>query len=398
VEEIIREIQSKSTFTQWKNWVRNKLEEGAALAIWKIPHSEEINVIIDNNVEKGSGRIEDFDTRKGFLFAPFDVESNWYFLHALTVFKFRINKNQIEVIDGEPSDWLKITKAKSELKKADVKIPFHTANAVNPKDTDAEHFREIVNEAVNSINAGQFEKVVPSRKWSKEVDEKFDLLELYAKAASKYPRAMVSLVSIPTAGTWMGASPETLIQMDQNGIFKTVALAGTQAYNNQDLRDVTWIQKEIEEQAFVSRYIINCFKKIRLREFDEIGPKSSVSGNLIHLKTEFKVDTVKTNFADLPQIMLELLHPTSAVCGMPKEPALAFLKKHEGFDREFFSGYLGPIGINSEVHVFVNLRCMQVNENSVTFYAGAGVTQDSNPEKEWLETKIKMETLNSLLT
>jgi len=398
VEETVQDILTKNVLGQLKNWLKIKLEQGGSVAIWKLPNSNEINVIVDNNIEKGSGRIHEFDLRKGFIFAPFNPDNHWYFLHSPTILRISFKNGELEIIDGEPTDWPKYVEPSSERSNTKIEIPFHTGKEVNPKDTDADHFKEMVSKAVVSINNGVFEKVVPARKWSREIDATFDLLNLYTKTASKYPRAMVSLVSISSVGTWMGASPETLIRMDQNGIFKTVALAGTQAYQNQELLDVTWTQKEIEEQAFVSRYIINCFKKIRLREFDEIGPKSSFSGNLIHLKTEFKVDTVKTNFADLPQIMLELLHPTSAVCGMPKAPALAFLNQYEGFDREFFSGYLGSIGVNNELQVFVNLRCLQVNEQTVTFYAGAGVTQDSNPEKEWLETKIKMETLNSLLS
>ena len=93
----------------------------------------------------------------------------------------------------------------------------------------------------------------------------------------------------------------------------------------------------------VSRYIINCFKKIRLREFKEIGPKTAKAGNLVHLKTTFEVDTEATNFQELGTVMLELLHPTSAVAGMPKDAALQFLEKFEGLEREYFAGYLGPV-------------------------------------------------------
>jgi isochorismate synthase len=176
--------------------------------------------------------------------------------------------------------------------------------------------------------------------------------------------------------------------------FKTVAVAGTQAIAaDGDLKMVGWTQKEIEEQALVSRYIINCFKKIRLREFEEHGPKSWRAGNLVHLKTEYEVDMVATNFPQLGTVMLKLLHPTSAVCGMPKEESIQFLKANENFDRSFYSGYLGPVNFQSETSLFVNLRCMEWNFKTATLYAGAGVTQDSNPAKEWDETELKMETL-----
>jgi isochorismate synthase len=147
----------------------------------------------------------------------------------------------------------------------------------------------------------------------------------------------------------------------------------------------------------VERYIISCFKKIRLREYDEYGPKTVVAGNLMHLKSEFTVDMKETNFPQLGTIMLRLLHPTSAVCGMPLEPALEFLNRHEGYNRSFYSGFLGPVNIDEQIHIFVNLRCMQLRQADAVLYAGAGVTSDSIPEKEWEETEMKMNTLMRVL-
>jgi isochorismate synthase len=175
-------------------------------------------------------------------------------------------------------------------------------------------------------------------------------------------------------------------------------LAGTKALNHDiNLKSVAWTQKEIEEQALVERYIISCFKKIRLREYDEYGPKTTVAGNLLHLKSDFTVDMKATNFPQLGSVMLSLLHPTSAVCGMPLEPARAFLKHHEGYDREFYAGYLGPVNIHNDTHIFVNLRCMQLVNGFALFYAGAGVTADSIPENEWEETEIKLNTLSAII-
>jgi len=102
-------------------------------------------------------------------------------------------------------------------------------------------------------------------------------------------------------------------------------------------------------------------------------------------------------FSQLGTVMLNLLHPTSAICGMPKEPALQFLQENEGFDRAYFSGYLGPVNMEEETNIFVNLRCMKVSEENASLFAGAGIISNSNPEKEWLETEIKMETLLKVL-
>jgi isochorismate synthase len=209
---------------------------------------------------------------------------------------------------------------------------------------------------------------------------------------------MVSFVSSPIIGTWIGATPEVLVSVEDNRIFRTVALAGTKAFTEgTNLKQVAWTQKEIEEQALVSRYIISCFKKIRLREFEEHGPKTIVAGNLMHLKTDFTVDMKATNFPQLGSVMLKLLHPTSAVCGMPLETALDFLKEHEGYNREFYSGYFGPVNVQNNITLFVNLRCMQLFGNQALIYAGAGVTIDSVPSTEWEETEMKMNTLLNVI-
>ena len=138
-----------------------------------------------------------------------------------------------------------------------------------------------------------------------------------------------------------------------------------------------------------------------MREYDEIGPKTVIAGNLMHLKTEYVVDTKKVQLPTLSGIMLSLLHPTSAVCGTPKESAIQWIKQAELHDREMYSGYLGPINIDHEIHLFVNLRTVKIEESTdkylATYYAGCGITEDSNVEKEWLETEMKCETVRSII-
>ena len=74
-----------------------------------------------------------------------------------------------------------------------------------------------------------------------------------------------------------------------------------------------------------------------------------------------------------------------------------FLKNQEGYDRQFYSGYLGPVNVHEESHIYVNLRCMQLFANVALLYAGAGVLADSDPEREWKETEMKMNTLGRII-
>ena len=95
--------------------------------------------------------------------------------------------------------------------------------------------------------------------------------------------------------------------------------------------------------------------------------------------------------------MLDLLHPTSAVCGMPRVPAQDFISANEGMDRGLYSGYLGPVNLDGATHLYVNLRCMQICSRHIILYAGAGVTHNSNAEKEWDETTLKCQALLDII-
>lgn len=265
--------------------------------------------------------------------------------------------------------------------------------------TEAE-YAALVAAGVAAIRAGTVQKVVSSRAVRRALPPGFDPLTAASRLRRQYPQAFVSLVSVPGAGTWLGATPEVLAEVDANGRFQTMALAGTQLLSaGQTPQTAIWRQKEIEEQALVARYIVSCFKQLRLREYHETGPRTVVAGQLLHLRTDFAVDLTKVPFPNLGTDMLRLLHPTSAVGGMPKVAALAFLKQHEGYDRAYYSGFLGPVNITAPgvARLFVNLRCMQLRGAEAVLYAGTGLTIDSEADREWHETELKLQTVAAAL-
>ena len=380
-----------------------------SIAMWRMPRSDEKHVITDISGTAAKGKPDLEQMGKGCLFAPFNnpngQESRFIRadVHYATKME-QLHTNPALANDAEQPQGkrLKVLLADLEarLHQPPAKGKYHVRKGHHPSPgTQQQAYQQLVRQAIEHIEAGHFQKVVPARTHAIPLSENFDAIHLFEKLCQKYPNTFVSLVSVPEVGTWMGASPETLISVDHTtNTFTTVALAGTQPHiPGVRLRDVAWRQKEIEEQAMVSRYIINCFKKIRLREFEEAGPHTVIAGNLMHLRTSFYVNMQAVNFPELGTVMTELLHPTSAVCGLPKPPALDFIKQHEGFNREYFSGFLGPVHIQDTTHLFVNLRCMQLFEQQATLYAGAGVTQDSEPDKEWHETQIKCQTLLNVI-
>lgn len=266
------------------------------------------------------------------------------------------------------------------------------------KSTSSEEYTSAVQKGIKRIKGSELIKVVPSKVKRYNLADGFSLSEAFTKLCEAYPSAFVSVVSSHQFGTWLTATPEMLIEVDSEGIFKTMALAGTQKYDpEKSLHEVAWTDKEIEEQAMVSRYIINRLKEIRLREFMEEGPMTVRAANLTHLCSTFTVDTKATNFPSLGGVMLNLLHPTSAVCGMPKPPAIELINEIEHHDRKFYTGYLGPVNIENHTSIYVNLRCMELFNGEANLFAGAGVTAFSDPEKEWEETELKCNTLLNVI-
>jgi isochorismate synthase len=382
------------------------LESGFPTVMWRLPKQNDKHFLTSFLKNPEQIKIEFEELGPGFAFSPFiNPEGNdTYFLKADLhyIFSDTLNENETlrEVIAPSSVDpnFIELLNAKTKTKPF-----FYTQNGNVESATTREDFIAEVDAAVNDIEAGKFKKVVLSRTKTLAIPNGFEIVTVFDKLCRAYPNAFVSAVSIPSLGiVWMCASPETLVSQDAQGIFRTMALAGTQSAFDADGNPIKpsealWRQKEIEEHALVSRYIVSCLKKIRVREFEEEGPKTVIAGNLMHLRMDFIVDTVEINFPEMATVMLDLLHPTSAVCGMPKEPAKQFILANEKYDREFYSGFLGPVNILQESHIFVNLRTMKLQNGIATLYAGCGITADSNAEKEWIETEMKLQTLGKFL-
>ncbi len=383
------------------------LKHNIACAFWRLPNAKKTHFVADFSENITSQNIElENPNVKGFVISPFlnpNITNN-YFIHADLHWHTDIELEEKSIF------FSKIIKNSNENKHQNNKIYDFLADFDKKINTDfreklenkhleintnsAFHFKNIVAKAVQEMTDQKYDKVVLSRQKWIDYPENFEVISFFEKLCERYPTAFCYVFYLPNMGIWAGATPELLLQTDQNHTFKTVALAGTQAYNpTLHINEVQWGQKEIEEQAMVSRYIINCFKKIRLREFTELGPKTTQAGNLWHLKTFFSVDMQATNFSNLASVMLPLLHPTSAVCGMPKEESMQFILENEGYPREFYTGFLGSVNIENENNLFVNLRCLQFFQQKICLYVGAGITENSLPEKEWNETEIKSNTL-----
>ena len=265
------------------------------------------------------------------------------------------------------------------LKEGEIKTEFES-NAPHCIDQasylqQAETFRNQI------INRG-LQKAIYSR--VKKVDSVKSPDHVFNQLVNEYPEAFVYLIRSHEHGTWLGASPEILLKAEGNKA-ETMSLAGTIA------GDQDWSSKEEEEQSYVSEFIGPMLKEQGATELIEHPTIEFQAGPVRHLlnRFEFNLDSNKQ------MTLLKSLHPTPAVCGLPKEESLKLINEIESHDRELYTGYLGVK--SDRLDAYVNLRCAKYFGGKYYLFLGSGFTRDSSPNAEWIETENKALTLINVL-
>lgn len=254
---------------------------------------------------------------------------------------------------------------------------------------DESHFNEetkdeyinTLHQVIEVIKSHDLPKLVYSRRKIFTDFNGIDFKESFKKLCTSYPNAFRYIFN-DGQNAWMGAFSETLGKFNKTTHqFETMSLAGTLPVSEE------WTEKEIEEQKPVTSYIKdileNYSENIELSEtYDHI------SGNIKHLRTDFKA---RIQPEDLDSLIHDL-HPTPAVCGIPKDFCKQNIQRFEKFPREFYAGYI-KVETDESVMYFVNLRCARLYKDSVHIFVGGGITAQSDAEKEWRETELKSEAI-----
>jgi isochorismate synthase len=248
---------------------------------------------------------------------------------------------------------------------------------------------EYLNQAtsfLNCIQQLQLGKAVFSRIKTTLFDTS-KTMALFNELCKKYPNALVYLISSKLIGTWIGASPEVLLEAHDDYLF-TMSLAGTKKVNE----EIEWTNKEIIEQELVTDFIADELKKMQVDSLEIIGPYDFEAGPVEHLRTDICAQISGISPLDIAS----KLHPTPAVSGLPRTGAIALIKTLETHNRALYTGIIGLISENS-ARLFVNLRCAQIQEKNTYLYIGGGFTAQSIPEMEWEETENKSQTLLNVM-
>lgn len=244
---------------------------------------------------------------------------------------------------------------------------------------------------INALRNKTFDKLVLSRSLTVGKAPDFSLSSVFQAACRRYIHSYIYLCYTPQTGIWLGSTPEIILSGEKDE-WNTVALAGTQPLQNGKLPQL-WDEKNRKEQEYVTSYIRRQLLSLGIRS-TENGPYPAYAGALSHLKTDFRF-SLKDNHC--LGALLKVLHPTPAVCGLPKEEAYRFILENEGYDRRYYSGFIGWLDPEGRTDLYVNLRCMHIEEERLTLYAGGGLLASSELNDEWLETEKKLQTMKRLI-
>ena len=335
----------------------------SSFAIFRLPFAETCTLMVQEEGEPEElHRLSSLNDRQGYVFAPFAVSPKQPIL--------LLSPTHVETMDCKEV----VTVCSSGIL-ADYAFPCQVIPSPLSSHYQMRYHLDFCN-FFAQLHEGTFRKIVLSRCLDLDVAEPESPFMLFQKACERYPRMFISLVSTLQGGTWLTATPEILLEsctpesLPQGDVgggssFRTIALAGT-------VPTLEQFTNKISEE----------------------GPYTTRAANLAHLRSDFTFTLSDSHHLGT---LLQTLHPTPAVCGIPKREAFDFILRNESSPRRYYSGFQGPLQPEGETHLYVSLRCMMINGGHYALYAGGGLLKDSIEESEWQETEAKLNTMRNVL-
>ena len=249
-----------------------------------------------------------------------------------------------------------------------------------------------------AVGRGRIDKVVLARRVVMASRADLDVENALRRLAASAPESTVFAFR-RDGRTFLGATPERLIRTDGRA-YRTVAIAGSVGRGADAAEDAVLAQalidsdKDREEHAVVVAALRERLGPISERFTIEPEPRVLTLRHVQHLITEIE-GTVHEREGLLA--LAGRLHPTPAVGGEPRDIALALIDEHEGFDRGWYAGPIGWLGADGDGEFMVALRSGIVDRTRATLFAGCGIVADSDPEREWEESRMKLRAVASAL-
>ena len=262
-------------------------------------------------------------------------------------------------------------------------------------ETSYEDWQNAINESVAMIRAGKLKKVVMARPMRVTGNRAIDVPAMLEHLGESCPSCFRFMFEFLPGITFAGATPERLASV--NGAkFNTAAIAGSihrgefPAEDESLGKQLLASAKDRSEHTFVVEQIREKMSPLAESLEIESGPRLLRLPNIFHLRTGI-IGTLHPNQNILN--IVAALHPTPAVGGVPSESALEMIHQLECFERGWYAAPVGWVNENGDGDFVVAIRSGLFHENNATLFGGAGIVANSDPQKEWEETSLKIRFL-----
>ena len=348
-----------------------------AVVYFRIPHARVMKKLVQHTAPRTFMSLKDIPLTGGYAIMPFGTSAD---CPLVFIEPDKIEELPIPVpqLTGTPH-------------------PLHTDEEVRRTD-----YHQTFTAAHGRLTDGEVQKMVLSRRLHVTIEtadktetESLESLldkgyDYFLRACHYRPNSYVAFWWTPATGAWLIATPEPILEQHRHD-WGTVALAGTIPWI--EGAEPEWNEKNKEEQAIVRRFITNQLENLTT-DLKISETYSLHTGNIQHLCTDFNFGLKSEE--DIREVLMRL-HPTPAVCGLPREEARQAILHDESSPRRYYAGFSGPLHLQGETHLYVSLRCMEFTTHSATLYAGGGLMPESQEADEWEETRRKMQTMWQLL-
>lgn len=266
---------------------------------------------------------------------------------------------------------------------------------------DLQGWNSVVGTAMQAIARGELEKIVLARRTTIEFSGAIDPVRLLARLKQRSDGCFHFCIQVAPASAFVGASPE-LLYMRLGRTIQTEAVAGTRSRGDTPEADkrlgqeLMACEKDLKEHAYVARSIESVLGELcRSRTNSDLpawaqGGKKP-AGLLRLMGVQHIASSFQGELADgiTDSDVLRSLHPTPSVAGCPAKKAIAMIEELESFDRGWYAGPVGWVGLDAAEFV-VGIRSGLVNGSTLHLFSGAGILGASTPQSEWEEIEEKL--------
>ncbi|NLV06650.1 isochorismate synthase [Haloarcula rubripromontorii] len=251
-------------------------------------------------------------------------------------------------------------------------------------------WREQVSAALSSVDCGDLQKVVLAQSLRVALETDLSVPDVMARLSQTYPDCYRFMLSPEAGGTFFGATPERLVSVRGRTV-RTEALAGSTGRGDTPAED-EWLAAELldsEKDRHEQKLVADAIR-------DQLEPFASTVrigdrtvrrlATVQHLRTSI---TAELGTDEHVLSLVEALHPTPAVGGLPPDAALRTIRETEAFDRGWYAAPIGWVDAAGNGTFAVGIRSAVATEREATLFAGAGIVADSDPDREWDEVQLK---------